>query len=522
MPEPAVTGPDDGLNDLPPVLQRRPGAMLLALISGAILPGAFAPYDLPWLALVSMSLLFLLVREASWRKTLVLAYLFGVGYFGVGVHWVYHSIHLFGEAVAPLAAVVTLGFILMLSLFPVLAMVLYRRLGGHLSGPGMQAALFAACWMVTELLRGWLFGGFPWLLLGYSQTTSWFGALAPLIGVYGVSFVLVLVAALLGVLVIAFRWTTRLLAIGPCVLLVVLAGVVKPAEWSRARDHSLSVRMVQGNIEQSLKFDRERFQSSIRTYVQHSLDSPPDTDLVIWPETAIPTSFERIVSSLADHLRPVTERGVVVLSGGFQREDDGRVFNAFRALNAEGRTYRKHHLVPFGEFMPFRSLLEFLSQFILIPMSDLSEGEWPPVPLEVRGESLGVSICYEDVFGEEIRHLLPAATLLVNVSNDAWFGQSAAPWQHQQIASMRARETSRPMLRVTNTGVTSVIDHQGRVLQSIGLNVEGVLDVVVTPRTGETPYVKLGNYPVFAAVLLTLLLQLLLWQRKARSQREHG
>ncbi|NND90792.1 MAG: apolipoprotein N-acyltransferase, partial [Granulosicoccus sp.] len=189
-------------------------------------------------------------------------------------------------------------------------------------------------------------------------------------------------------------------------------------------------------------------------------------------------------------------RGVDILSGGFQRDGDD-VYNAVRQLGGDRALYRKRHLVPFGEYMPLRFILDSVANFIDIPMSDLSAGSGPHEPLYLQGVAIGVSICYEDVYGEEMRALLPAANLLVNVSNDAWFGDSAAPHQHEQKARMRAREFARPMIRVTNTGVSSVIDYRGDVLGRIGHDVQGILDVQVQPRTGYTLYARTGNWPVF-------------------------
>ena len=232
-------------------------------------------------------------------------------------------------------------------------------------------------------------------------------------------------------------------------------------------------------------------------------------------ETAIPTSFARVEDALAPWVREFESRGIDVLAGGFEREGE-ESWNAVRQLGGERQSYRKRHLVPFGEYMPMRGLLEGLAAFIRIPGSDLSAGTGPHVPLRIAGESIGLSICYEDVFGEEMRALVPEAGVLVNVSNDAWFGDSAAPHQHEQKARMRARELARPMIRVTNTGVSSSIAHDGTVEGRIPQNERGTLDVRVVPRTGTTWYARTGNWPVFVAAIALLCAGL---ARRARNGR---
>ena len=256
-----------------------------------------------------------------------------------------------------------------------------------------------------------------------------------------------------------------------------------------------------------MKFSRERLNHALQQYVSLTTEKLSDVDLVVWPETAIPTYFDR----LDEVLKPTVDRldtlGIDVLSGGFYRDGDD-VYNSVRQLGGDRLLYRKRHLVPFGEFMPFRFILDHVARFVEIPMSDLSAGSGPHEPIHLQGESIGLSICYEDVYGEEMRALLPASTLLINVSNDAWFGDSAAPHQHEQKARMRAREFARPLVRVTNTGVSSSIDYRGRVQARIAHNTQGVLDVAVLPRTGTTPYAATGNYPIAWVALLVVGLML--------------
>lgn len=483
--------------------------LCLAALAGLALPFSFAPYEWWPLAPLSLAVLYFLIQAQTPRLAWFTGWVFGLGYFGFGVHWIYFSLHLFGAAIAPVAVLLTIAFVLVMTLFPALtawAWVGLRR-DDHVQ---RNALLFASLWVAAELLRGKLMGGFPWILIGYSQTATPLGAWAPLIGVYGIGFLLAWLSAALVIVVVGPRRIARGLALAVLLVIPVGSVLLDQLEWSVPRGHALRLRLVQANIPQEMKFSRERLENSLGLYTSLTLDSLQDIDLVVWPETAIPTYFDQVEQTLQPFVAQLEAAEIDVLSGVFTR-DGNSVYNSVRQLGGNQALYRKRHLVPFGEFMPMRFLLDFAAQFIDIPMSDLAAGAGPHEPLQLQGESIGVSICYEDVYGEEMRALLPASTLLVNVSNDAWFGDNLAPYQHEQKARMRAREFSRPLIRVTNTGVSSAIDERGRVLGRIAHNTRGVLDVSVMPRTGMTIYARTGNWPVF---ILSLLVILTLWRSR--------
>ena len=488
-------------------------AHLIALLAGCVLPYTFAPTNLWPLSFVLIGLLYWLVQSLTPRQGLFTGWLFGLGYFGLGVNWVYHSIHMFGDAVAPLAAFVTLVFVLVMTVFPALTVWLYLR--WRLPQRWwLNALLFASLWVLAELLRGKVMGGFPWILVGYSQTTQSLGALAPVIGVYGIGFIVVwILPFVIDVITHATSVKRKIfVAVGVVAAMTVSVmglSTLNSVPWSLPKANVLKVRLVQANITQEMKFSRERLKHSLELYTELTMKNLAEIDLVIWPETAIPTFFKRVDDVLAPFVKQLDKRGIDVLTGGFYSEED-RTYNSVRQLGGDKALYQKRHLVPFGEFMPMRFLLDSLAQYIVIPMSDLSAGDGPYKPLALQGEAIGVSICYEDVYGEEMRGLLPAATVLINVSNDAWFGDTAAPHQHQQKAQMRAREFARPLIRVTNTGISSAIDYQGNVLDTIAHNTQGVIDVDVIPRTGITPYARTGNWPIFLFSLAIILLHTLL------------
>lgn len=485
----------------------------LAVCSGLVLPLSFAPTEWWPLAVATLAVLYLLLQQATPKQALLTGWLFGLGYFGIGVHWIYHSLHLFGAAIAPLAALLTLVFVLVMTLFPAFTAYFWARFRQP-TNPLINVLLFTTLWVLSELLRGKLMDGFPWILIGYSQTTGPLGSLAPLVGVYGLSLLVVLCACT-GVVVLLGAMRHRLVAGLLFAAPFALGFVMQTVSFSTPVGEPMNVRMVQANIPQEMKFSQERLQGALTQYTRMTAEPGLNSvNLVVWPETAIPTYFDRVDDVMQPFIQSMDERNIDVLSGGFQRDGDD-IYNAVRQLGGERAVYRKRHLVPFGEYMPLRFVLDFAAQFIDIPMSDLTAGSGPHVPLVLQGVPVGISICYEDVYGEEMRALLPASQLLVNVSNDAWFGNSAAPHQHEQKARMRAREFARPLVRVTNTGVSSAIDHQGRILGRIAHNTKGILDVQVQPREGYTFYARTGNWPVFVLCVVFLLSLLFMRNRAA-------
>ncbi len=480
---------------------------IITFLAGLAVPLAFEPFALWPLMLLAFAVLYYHIQRASPRDAFRLGWAFGFPYFAFGVSWIYNSLHDFGAAIPAVAAFMTLLMVFILSLFPAMACYLYARL--KISAVILNCLLFASCWAIFELLRGWIFGGFPWLVSGYSQTDSVFRGYAAYVGVYGVSWAIVLFSALLAFLVTGLvqkrRTVSRYVALLGLIAVPLAGAFLLGIEHSKAKADTLKFRLVQGNIPQELKFSQERLVSSLETYVKLTESDPTPVDIVVWPETAIPTVFSRVDEALLPFVERMSAKNTEVLSGGFHRDGDD-IYNAFRQLGGDRALYTKRHLVPFGEYMPFRFILDFVSKIIIIPMSDLSRGTGPANLLDVKGEKLGLSICYEDVFGEEMAASFPGATVLVNISNDAWFGTLMAPQQHQQIASMRAIEFERPLVRVTNTGITSSISYRGEVQQSIAHSEAGYIDVEVTPRTGSTPYALVKNWPVWIVSLLFLLL----------------
>jgi apolipoprotein N-acyltransferase len=471
--------------------------LALAFVAGALGVLAFAPFSQGWIALLSLALLFFLWREETPRRAFFLGWSWGMGLMGFGVFWLHNSIARFGGLNLPLAVFITLVFAAFLALFPGVAGWLANRLAGD--GKARLLLAYPAFWVLVEWLRSWLLTGFPWLSMGYSQIDSAHAGYAPLLGIYGVSLATALVA---GALVL---WRS------PWILLLPVVGLggmaLKRVQWVEPAAPPFVASLVQASIPQERKWLPSQLRPTLEFYVAET-EKRVHSRLTVWPETAVPAYADKVEENF---LRPLHEhlkaQGRDLLLGVPVREADGSYFNSMLALGASGRgRYDKRHLVPFGEFMPFATVLRPLARMLAIPMSSFSKGDTGSPPrLTLVGQAAGVSICYEDAFPMETRQALPEATFLVNASNDAWFGDSLAPHQHLEMARMRALENGRYLLRATNTGISAVIDERGRLLKALPWGRRGVVSESVQPLKGSTPWAGGGNWPVLLLCGLMLL-----------------
>ncbi len=485
-------------------MSRNVSVALAALFGGAALPFAFAPYGYYPLAVLCLALLFYLWAVSSERLAIVAGYCFGLGMFAHGVWWIQISVHQFGLPLYSFSIAVTAGFVIFMSLYPALAAWFWHRCAA--GPPGLRLLLGApAAWLATEWLRGWVMTGFPWLFVGYAQTDSPLAAYAPALGVHGVSLI---TAILAGACTVLFTGTlrARFAALGVAVIIAVGAVLLETVEWTRDSGEVFPVALVQGAIPQAVKWHRDYREPSIDLYTE--LTRPHwGKPLVVWPETAIP-AFASEVPDTLERLDRLARDGHTTLLAGIARADPAdstRYFNSVLQFGPGRAYYDKRHLVPFGEYLPFDRWLRPLLDFLRIPMSNFSAGDPVQPPIVVAGHVVGVSICYEDAYAGEIARALPAAGLLVNVSNDAWFGDSIAPHQHLQIARMRALEAGRYLLRATNTGISAIIDDRGRVVARSGQFQPEVITAEAVIRTGATPAISLPGWAIPGAGLGLLL-----------------
>lgn len=481
---------------------------VLALIAGALVTLSLAPFDLWPLTLIASATLYYLLFNNSARRAAWLGWLFGLALFTSGTSWVYVSIHDYGAAAPPLAALLTLFFVAGLALFLALFAWLWVRFFRQPSHSLGNALSFAALWVAIEVFRGWFLTGFPWLYLGYSQLEGPLAGYAPLGGVWLLSFVLVLS----GVLLLQFFFTPprnkHWLGRAGLLLAIWVGGMLlRDVHWTTPTGQPLSVAIFQGNVEQNLKWDPEQLRAQLNLYRNMTLDAP-SADLLIWPETAIPVLQDNAQDYLQQMHHVASQRNATLITGipmrHYDEQGQQRFYNGITTLGQQGSgEYLKQKLVPFGEYVPLQDWLRGLIEFFDLPMSDFARGPSHQAPLEAKGYRIAPYICYEVVYPEFATTLAAQSDILLTISNDTWFGRSIGPLQHLQMAQMRALEAGRWMIRATNNGVSALITPQGQIHSTIPQFEQAILRGHVVPMQGLTPYLRFGSWPL---ALLTLLL----------------
>ena len=485
---------------------------LIACVAGAVTVLSFAPFYAVPLPFFTLALLFWQWAQATTpRLAFKTGWWFGLGFFLAGVSWIYVSLHTFGAMPMPLAAGATLLFCAFLALFP--ALVGYAVVRSGRSAPVKFLLVAPALWVVSEWVRSWTFTGFPWNSVGYSQIPgSPLAGFAPVIGIYGISLAVTVIAGSLALL--AMHWRKRKAvhrvsaAIVACVFISGFA--LKQIEWTTPTGAPVTVSLLQGNVAQDLKWREDQLRATLVTYAKMIAKS--DARLIVLPETALPLFLHQVPPDYLDAIAAHAKKhnGDVLIGAPeyvSARTQEGNYYNTTFSLGtAPQQFYRKSHLVPFGEFIPLRPVLAWIVNILAIPLQDFSRGGIDQQPMNIAGQKVAVNICYEDVFGEEIIRQLPQASLLVNMSNVAWFGRSIAPEQHLQISQARAMETGRYMLRATNTGMTAVINLHGEVEKVAPQFETAVLTHTVRGYEGVTPYVRWGNYAVLLLLVIFLVL----------------
>ena len=478
---------------------------LLIFFSGALGVLAFSPFNLWWVSIVSLSLLLTLFTQNNYKQGFKLGFIYGLGFFGIGISWVFNSFSDFGDAPFVVALLLTIVLVLVKSCFTGFVFYFFGKVIDRKIGYVLSALSFIALWVLFEWIRSWFLSGFPWLLLGQSLVDSPFKGIIPIFGTYGGSALLVMLAygvtqMLIGEQKTMRHWVTLIVII--CIT-VYFSGRIN---WTMSvDDQQIKVAAVQANIDFDLKWDRER-RNEVYDIYMNLTRKHWDSEIIVWPETAIPTYYDVARENFIPQFEPeVIENDSEILAGIFTYDPEtGFIFNSMVSMGAERQFYHKKHLVPFGEYLPFRWLLTIFQKFVNIPMSDLSPGDENYI-VYLRGIPVGVSICYEAAFGEEIIQSFPEAQLLVNVSNDAWFGDSLAPHQHLQIARMRSLESGRYMIRATNTGISALIDAKGRIIIRSGQFIREVVSGELIPMKGTTPFIIWGNWAIIVSMIVILL-----------------
>ncbi len=477
---------------------------LIGFVLGALLVAGFSPFDVWPLGILCPAGFLALTAHKSPRQSAWIGFCFGLGLFGVGVSWVFVSIATYGNTNIFVAGSVTFFFVLLLALFPALQGYLGQRFFTTRAIP-QALFVFPGLWAVSELLRSHLLTGFPWLLLGYTQSFTVFAGFARLASVFFVSWI---TACLAGILFLAWQlWrekTGLYRKIGLLVLVMLFTGAgagLRQHEFTHPVGQPLSVALVQGNVSQSIKWSPTALHDIMMTYAK--LTGPVlDRGLIVWPENAIPDVPEHIMPFL-DALDTATHHfhGAIVLGLPIDNPIFHTYFNGALAFGDAEGMYLKRHLVPFGEYVPLH--LGPVFNFLHIPMSDFSAGPSNAKPFMIHGLPVQVLICYESAYPLEVR-LSGNVAYLITLSDDSWFGRSLGAPQHEEMEVMRSIETGRPILRATNSGVTSVIDANGHIVKTAPMFTPTVLTASIQPVIGYTPWLICGIIPFIIFLLLSL------------------
>jgi len=489
--------------------------LLVSFVAGACLVTAFAPFNYFLLAFLSVSVLLYLWRDASPKFSFWLGLSFGYGLYGFGVSWVYVSLSTYGGMPLWMGSIAVFGFAGLLAFF--------TGLVGYFAArwfPKRRLIVLPLLWVVQEWTKSWMLTGFPWLDVGYTQTLTWLMAWAPIGGIYLVSFMVVAIAACIVIAVEEGQSRSKssfnyIAGIG---VILLLSWCMALVQWSNPIGREIAVGVVQPNTPIESKWLASTQSTLIsklaalssgvnQSYVQDAQGSTA-IDLIVWPETALPLYVQQTNATFWQSVKP---KGSALLTGIMDspnRDNPEEIYNAaiLSCENQQTTVYRKNHLVPFGEYLPLRFAFNWVLEYLQLPMSDLSP--WQGRQALNCGDSLkiGLSICYEDAFAAEYRANVGDATLLVNISEDAWFGDSLAPHQRTQMAQMRAAELSRPLVRSANSGPSLLIDHKGKVITQTSQFTSEAKHFMVQPHDGETPFKQFGNWIVWLSLLVLSLL----------------
>lgn len=480
---------------------------LISLLAGASLPLAFAPFNFFTITYLAPAvLLWIWLRSTLWQA-FYRGLFFGFGFFGVGTSWVYISVHSFGNAPIPLALFITFLMISTLALYIAFQGFFSRLFFQKKSIMIQSLCVFPAMWIIFEGLRAWLLTGFPWLSLGYSQLNTPLHAFAPLFGVYGVSLIVCLISGSLVILAMPLKDTRlKLLAVLIIIALIGSGLLLKGKQWTKPTGEAITVSLVQGNIQQTLKWDPKELINILKIY-KDMTDKLWNSRLIIWPEAAVPILPHDIKAYYTLMSTAAKQHGDYLIIGSpLYNASTQKFYNGLRMIGAGHGVYYKKHLVPFGEYTPLPSVLGVLMKKLDIPMSNFSKGPKKQAPLKMGNINIAAFICYEIAFSREVLRDAVNTQLLINISDDSWFGHSIALDQQVQMAQFRALETGRPLLSATNTGVTAIINPFGKIAKALPIDKRDALTGIIMPMTGKTPLMFWNYYPVIIFVLLLLVI----------------
>lgn len=482
---------------------------IAAIAAGAVFPLGLAPFNYFWAALLSSTLFLAVIINANTKQALWRGFLYGCSSFGVGVSWVFIAIHYFGNTAPWLAALLTIVFVFYLALFPSLLAYFLQKFFPS-SSTAKFYWVYPSLWVLLEWLRGWFLTGFPWAYAGYSQLNTALAGFAPIGGVFLLSFLAVMTSSAL----IAPFYLPKKSRYTGLVLVILLWGIGYGSlyiNWTQPNGKAIEISLLQGNIQREFKWNPEKVLANITHYIEMTKQHW-HSDLIVWPEGtfSLPQNYGQEYIEKLDQEAAAHHSTVVI---GLPYSENNQFFNSMMLLGSHHGLYAKRHLVPFGEYTPFSSLLKPLLSWLKIPMSDYTPGADHQDILNINGVHIAPFICYEIAYPGLVQQSLPAADVLLTTSEDAWYGNSIAVNQHLQMVQMRARESGRYSLFVANTGISAIINPEGKILQQLALNTQGSITEKIPAIIGSTPWIITGNWPWLTLMLVGILV---IYSRQSR------
>ena len=477
---------------------------LISPFAGLLLTLAFSPFNYSYLAIVSLGFIFFAWLDCSVLRATIRGYLYGLGLFGSGISWVFISIHDYGGAPLFGAVLLTIAVVCFWSIFPALTAYLSVKIT-PVKHKNLVVWLPPIVWILVEYFRGyWFLNGFPWLQIAYTQLNMPLKGFVPIVGVYGTGFLLALSIAFM---VAGIERTIKYKYAVAIVIIIWGSGeYLSTLKWSHVIGKPISVALIQGNVAQDQKW---RPENRVKTLVNYRdmTEKHWDADIIIWPETAIPAYLAQVKKFYLDPLSAKAKQENTDLIVSLPaRGKNNEFYNTVLTLGKNEAQYNKNHLLPFGEYLPLQPLSGLVLDSLNIHLGDFTPGGDDQALLKAGGYPFSTSICYEDAFGDEAIRGMPEAAFLVNVTNDAWFGDSIEPHQHMQIAQMRALETGRYLLRVTNTGVTAIVSPDAEIIAQAPMFKQFILRGSILPMGGMTPYARVGDGLIILILFFGLVL----------------
>lgn len=495
----------------------------VAFFIGALLTLAFAPFEIFPLAIILPALLYGLWQTLTPRQAFLRGWFFGAGLFGSGVYWVFISIHTYGDASVALSAFFTLGLIAILAIFPGLCGYFLNRFFPANTNARLFCA-FPAIWVLLEWVRSWFATGFPWLTLGYSQINSPLKGYAIVTGLFSVSLAILWSSSLIIKAFMSIRkknYSACYVSIFAFALLWIVGGYLSTRSFTTPFGSPIQVSLVQGNIPQEIKWSGDTIQPTLDTYSKLT-ESHWDSQVIVWPESAIPLLLHNAEDFVNDMDEKARKHKSTLITGiPVQASTEDTYYNAVIAVGNGSGFYRKRLLVPFGEYVPFSGVIHKLLDVLNLPMSNFVPGPRTKLETMQAGDvKIAASICYEIAFPELVRFRDKDINLLLTISNDAWFGHSIAQAQHLEMAQMRAFEMGRPVLFVSNNGITAVINAQGKIQSAAPPYQTYVLTDKVQPTQGRTIWQQVGMDPILM-ILIFMVVIAIRTQRMTMVHRPH-